>query len=95
MVGQNTYFANITASLIGALTYFATLTEIAFVERLVTNGMHLGPATALLLAGPSLSIPNMIIITKVIGLKKSMTYIALVVLLSSFAGLLAGFIYSL
>jgi len=94
-VGSNTYLSNMFASLIGATMYFATLTEVPIVSALLNNGMHRGPATALLLAGPSLSIPNMIIISKVIGIKRASTYILLVVLLSALGGLLAGFIYYL
>lgn len=94
-VGENTLSANVFASMIGASMYFATLTEVPIVSALLANGMHRGPATALLLAGPSLSIPNMIIITKVIGIKRASVYIALVVLLSAFFGLLAGMVYLL
>ncbi len=91
-VGSNTYGTNALASMFGALFYFATLTEVPIVKALLDNGMHLGPATALLLAGPSLSIPNMIVITKVIGWRRGFTYFTLVIMLSAFAGLIAGFI---
>ena len=91
-VGSNTYGANIFASLIGAMMYFATLTEVPIVSALLASGMHRGPAVALLLAGPSLSIPNMIIIGKVIGVKRTATYITLVVFLSALVGLIAGYI---
>lgn len=94
-VGSNTYLSNLLASVTGAAMYFATLTEVPIVSTLLANGMHKGPATALLLAGPSLSIPNMIIISKVIGIKRALTYIMLVIVLSAFAGLIAGFIYLL
>ncbi len=94
-VGSNDYRSNLFASLIGASMYFATLTEVPIVSALLRNGMHRGPATALLLAGPSLSIPNMIIITKVIGIKRASVYIGLVVFLSALAGLIAGMIYYL
>ncbi len=95
LVGSNSFFANAIAAASGALVYFATLTEIPWVEALLDLGMHRGPAVALLLAGPSLSIPNMIIITKVIGIKRSGTYIVLVVILSALVGLLAGMIFGL
>ncbi len=95
LVGVNTYGANMIASMSGAVVYFATLTEVAWVETLLSLRMHRGPAVALLLAGPSLSLPNMIIITKVIGIKRSSTYIVLVVLLSAWVGLLAGFIFGI
>lgn len=94
-VGENTYQANLFASLIGATMYFATLTEVPIVSALLHNGMHRGPATALLLAGPSLSIPNMIIIGKVIGLKRATVYIILVIVLSALVGLIAGSIFTL
>ncbi len=90
LVGSNTYPANVIASLFGAVMYFATLTEIPIVESFRGLGMHLGPATALLLAGPSLSLPNMIVITRVIGIKRSLSYIALVVIFAGLIGLLAG-----
>jgi uncharacterized membrane protein YraQ (UPF0718 family) len=92
-VGQNTYVSNLLASVTGATMYFATMTEVPIVRTLLANGMHRGPATALLLAGPSLSLPNMIIISKVIGFKRAMTYIGLVVLLSALVGLIAGILY--
>ncbi len=94
-VGVNTYLANLIASVSGAFMYFATLTEIPIIETFVTHGMHHGPATTLLLAGPTLSLPNMIVISRVIGLKKGLTYFALVIILSAMAGLLAGNIYGL
>ncbi len=94
-VGNNTYLANLIASGSGAFMYFATLTEIPIIESLIMHGMHHGPATALLLAGPTLSLPNMIVITRVIGLKKGLTYFALVIVLSAMAGLLAGYIFGL
>jgi uncharacterized protein len=94
-VGSNTYVSNLIASVTGAAMYFATLTEVPIVSTLLSNGMHRGPATALLLAGPSLSIPNMIIISKVIGIKRASTYILLVIVLSALVGLIAGMIYLL
>ncbi len=93
-VGNNSYSANIIASVFGAFMYFATLTEVPIVNGFMELGMIKGPATALLLAGPSLSLPNMIVISRVIGIKKAVTYFALVVVLSAFIGMLAGyFIY--
>lgn len=90
VVGENTYLANVFASLIGAVMYFATMTEIPILRSLIDLGMNKGPATALLLAGPTLSFPNMIVIGKVLGLKRAGTYILLVVLLAATAGFLAG-----
>jgi len=95
LVGTNGYLQNVLASLVGSLMYFATLTEVPIVSALIENGMHRGPATALLLAGPSLSLPNMIVITKVIGIKRAMTYIGLVVMLSALVGMVAGFLFIL
>ncbi len=94
-VGNNNYGANIIASMIGSVMYFATLTEVPIVSTLINNGMHRGPATALLLAGPSLSLPNMIIIAKVMGVKRTLTYVLLVVILSAFVGLTAGYVFAL
>jgi uncharacterized protein len=92
-VGSNTYISNIIASVTGAFMYFATLTEVPIVSALLANGMHKGPATALLLAGPSLSLPNMIVISKVIGIKRALTYITLVIVFAAFVGLIAGAIF--
>jgi uncharacterized protein len=92
-VGSNTYISNIIASVTGAFMYFATLTEVPIVSALLANGMHKGPATALLLAGPSLSLPNMIVISKVIGIKRALTYITLVIIFAAFVGLIAGAIF--
>lgn len=94
-VGHNTYGSNIISSMTGSLMYFATLTEVPIVSTLLANGMHKGPAVALLLAGPSLSLPNMIIISKVIGMKRASTYIALVIILSALVGMIAGLIFFL
>ncbi len=91
-VGNNSFGANILASVFGAFMYFATLTEVPIVNSFMALGMLKGPATALLLAGPSLSLPNMIVISKVMGIKKTLTYIALVIVLSAFIGMLAGYI---
>ncbi|MFP4177354.1 MAG: permease [Acholeplasmataceae bacterium] len=95
LVGTNGYPQNLLASLTGSLMYFATLTEVPIVSALLENGMHRGPATALLLAGPSLSLPNMVVITRVIGIKRAMTYIGLVVMLSALVGMVAGFLFIL
>ncbi|TVP96633.1 MAG: permease [Acholeplasmatales bacterium] len=93
-VGENLYRTNLLAAFFGAFMYFATLTEIPIVRTFLDLGMHPGPATALLIAGPSLSLPNMIVIGKVLGAKKTLTYVTLVVLLGALAGWLAGlFIY--
>ncbi len=92
MVGSNTIFANIFASIIGAFMYFATLTEVVILEGLLGAGMNKGPALALLLAGPALSLPNMLVINSVLGLKKTVFYVFLVVVMASISGLSFGYI---
>jgi uncharacterized membrane protein YraQ (UPF0718 family) len=90
LVGGNSLFANLFASLVGALMYFATLTEVPILEGLIQNGMGKGPALALLLAGPALSLPNMLVIKSVIGLKKTLVFVILVVAMATITGLLYG-----
>ena len=90
LVGDNSLLSNLIASVVGALFYFATLTEIPILQALMKNGMHQGPALALLLAGPALSLPSMIVIVRLIGAKKGLTYIGLVVGLSTIAGIIYG-----
>jgi uncharacterized membrane protein YraQ (UPF0718 family) len=87
LLGGNSLFANLFASVAGALMYFATLTEIPIIQGLLGAGMGQGPALALLLAGPSLSLPSMLVIGGELGWKKTATYVILVVLLSTLAGL--------
>lgn len=89
-VGGNSLLSNFLASVIGAFMYFATLTEVPIVQGLQASGMGDGPALALLLAGPSLSLPNLLVIRKVLGTKKTLIYLSLVILLSTGAGLLYG-----
>jgi uncharacterized membrane protein YraQ (UPF0718 family) len=91
-VGGNSFFANFFASVVGAFMYFATLTEVPIVQGLLGAGMGKGPALALLLAGPALSLPSMIVIRSILGTKKTVAFIAYVILLSTFAGMLFGFI---
>ncbi len=90
MVGGNSLFANFFASLSGALMYFATLTEVPILQGLLGQGMGKGPALALLLAGPALSLPNLLVIRGVLGTKKTLTYAGLVVALSTTAGVIFG-----
>jgi len=90
LVGGNSLASNLFASVSGALMYFATLTEIPILQGLIGSGMGKGPALALLLAGPALSLPSMIVITRTIGFKRAITYILLVVILSTIVGLLYG-----
>jgi len=91
-VGGNGFLANLFASVVGALMYFATLTEVPIVQGLLGSGMGKGPALALLLAGPALSLPSMIVIRSILGTKKTFVFIAYVVILSTLAGMLFGWI---
>ncbi|MBW2703257.1 MAG: permease [Deltaproteobacteria bacterium] len=93
MVGGNSLMANLFASASGALMYFATLTEVPILEGLLNAGMGKGPALALLLAGPALSLPNMLVIRSVMGTKKTLVFIGLVVLLSTWAGWIFGSLF--
>ncbi len=90
LVGGNSFSANFFASIVGAFMYFATLTEVPILQGLLASGMGKGPALALLLAGPSLSLPNMLVIRGVMGTQKTLVYIAIVVVLSTIAGLIFG-----
>lgn len=85
-VGENTFFSNLAAAAAGALMYFATLTEIPIMQGLLGAGMHDGPALALLLAGPSLSLPSLLIIGRELGFYRTGVYVALVIMLSTVAG---------
>ena len=89
-VGGNGLGANLFASVVGAFMYFATLTEVPILEGLIASGMGKGPALALLLAGPALSLPNMLVIRSVLGTKKTVTFVALVVVMSTIAGMVYG-----
>ena len=90
LVGGNSWGANAFASVAGAFMYFATLTEIPILQGLQGAGMGDGPALALLLAGPALSLPNMLVIRKVLGTKKTLAYIALVCIAATLTGKLFG-----
>jgi len=90
LVGGNSLWSNLFASFVGALMYFATLTEIPILQGLLGAGMNKGPALALLLAGPALSLPNMLVIRSIIGTKKTLVFILLVVLMATFSGMLFG-----
>jgi uncharacterized membrane protein YraQ (UPF0718 family) len=89
-VGGNSVTANVVASVAGAFMYFATLTEVPILEGLIGAGMGKGPALALLLAGPALSLPNMLVIRSVIGWKKTSVYILLVVVMATISGVIFG-----
>lgn len=90
LVGGNSLFSNFFASIVGAFMYFATLTEVPILQGLMAAGMGKGPALALLLAGPSLSLPNMLVIRGVLGTQKTLVYVSLVVLMATGSGLLFG-----
>jgi len=90
LVGGNSVFSNFFASIVGAFMYFATLTEVPILQGLIANGMGKGPALALLLAGPALSLPNMLVIRSVIGTQKTVVFVSLVVVMATISGLLYG-----
>ncbi|MEF3694178.1 MAG: permease [Candidatus Cloacimonadota bacterium] len=89
-VGGNSLLANFFASIAGAFMYFATLTEVPILQGLLGSGMGKGPALALLLSGPALSLPSMLVINSVLGLKKTAAFVSLVVLMSTITGLIFG-----
>jgi uncharacterized membrane protein YraQ (UPF0718 family) len=91
-VGGNSILANFIASFAGALMYFATLTEVPIVKAFMELGMGKGPALALLLAGPSLSLPAMFTLTKIMGFKKMITYVGIVVVMATITGYIFGLI---
>jgi len=91
-VGGNSLLASFIASFLGALMYFATLTEVPIIRAFMDLGMGKGPALALLLAGPALSLPNMLVIRSIIGTRKTLTYIALVVVMATITGYIFGLI---
>ena len=92
-VGGNSVRANFFASFAGALMYFATLTEIPILQGLLAGGMGKGPALALLLAGPALSLPNMLVVKAVIGAKKTAVFVALTIFMATLTGLLYGSLF--
>lgn len=89
-VGGNSLLSNFFASFTGAFMYFATLTEVPIIQGLLASGMGKGPALALLLAGPSLSLPNMLVIRGVMGTKKTTVYVALVIVMATISGFVFG-----
>ncbi len=93
LVGGNSLFSNFFASITGAFMYFATLTEIPILQGLINSGMGKGPALALLLAGPALSLPNMLVIRGVIGTQKTIVYVTLVVVMATISGLIYGSLF--
>ena len=89
-VGGNSLLSNFFASFTGAFMYFATLTEVPIIQGLLASGMGKGPALALLLAGPSLSLPNMLVIQGVMGTKKTVVYVTLVIIMATISGFVFG-----
>jgi len=89
-VGGNSLWANFFASFSGALMYFATLTEVPILQGLLGSGMGKGPALALLLAGPALSLPSMLVLRSIMGTKKTVVYVSLVVVMATITGLIYG-----
>jgi uncharacterized membrane protein YraQ (UPF0718 family) len=92
-VGGNSFVANFVASFAGAFMYFATLTEVPILQGLIGNGMGKGPALALLLAGPALSLPNMLVIRSVMGTKKTAVFVVLTVLMATVTGVTYGALF--
>jgi len=92
-VGGNSIAANFFASFAGAFMYFATLTEVPILQGLIGNGMGKGPALALLLAGPALSLPNMLVIRSVLGNKKTAVFVGLVVIMATISGIIYGSVF--
>lgn len=92
LVGGNSLWANLFASVSGALMYFATLTEVPILQGLLGSGMGQGPALALLLAGPALSLPNMVVLVNIVGLKKTAVFVSIIIILSTLAGMIFGWI---
>lgn len=90
LVGGNSLWANLFASVSGALMYFATLTEVPILQGLIGAGMGQGPALSLLLAGPALSLPSMIVLVSIMGAKKTLVYCFVIVVLSTIAGMIFG-----
>ena len=93
-VGGNSLFANFFASLAGAFMYFATLTEVPILQGLIGSGMGKGPALALLLAGPALSLPSMLVLRSIMGTKKTLVFVALVVVMATITGMIYGAIFA-
>ena len=94
LVGGNSLWANLFSSVVGAFMYFATLTEVPILQGLLGAGMGKGPALALLLAGPALSLPNMLVIRSVMGTKKTVVFVSLVVVMATISGMIFGRIFS-
>lgn len=94
LVGGNSLWANLFAAVVGAFMYFATLTEVPILQGLIGSGMGQGPALSLLLAGPALSLPNMIVIAGIMGIKKTAVFCSIIIVLSTLAGWSYGWLVS-
>jgi len=92
LVGGNSLWANFFSSIVAAFMYFATLTEVPILQGLMNAGMGKGPALALLLAGPALSLPSMLVLRSIMGTKKTVIYVSLVVIMATISGMFFGFI---
>jgi uncharacterized protein len=90
LVGGNSLWANFFAAVVGAFMYFATLTEVPILQGLIGSGMGKGPALALLLAGPALSLPSMLVLRGILGTKKTIVYVSLVVVMATISGIIFG-----
>jgi len=90
LVGDNSLQSNLVASVVGCLFYFATLTEIPILQALFEHGMHQGPALALLLAGPALSLPSLLVLRSIVGLKKTAVFTGLVIVMATVVGMTYG-----
>lgn len=93
LVGGNSLWANFFAAVVGAFMYFATLTEVPILQGLIGSGMGKGPALALLLAGPALSLPNMLVLRGIMGAKKTVVFVTLVVVMATLSGLFYGALF--
>jgi len=90
LVGGNSLWANFFSSIVAAFMYFATLTEVPILQGLMNSGMGKGPALALLLAGPALSLPSMLVLRSIMGMKKTAVYVGLVVIMATISGMIFG-----
>ena len=93
LVGGNSIRANLAASVLGAFMYFATLTEVPILQGLIGAGMGKGPALALLLAGPALSLPNMLVIRSIMGTQKTLVFVSLVIVMATLSGMIYGSLF--
>jgi hypothetical protein len=90
LVGGNSLRANFFSSIVAAFMYFATLTEVPILQGLIGSGMGKGPALALLLAGPALSLPSILVLRSILGMKKTAVYVVLVVIMATISGMIFG-----